>query len=81
MNQSFIKERKLAFIGHVIRGSAGQKLKEILKTAATVRGKGRGRKGMTWFSESLHLTNGNFKELEKLGEDWKLCRKWTYGEL
>ena len=61
--------RKLMFIGHVIRGSAGKELEGLLKTTATTRGKGRGRKRTTWYMEAMKLTNGSFTKLQNLAID------------
>jgi len=47
-----IKQRELGFIGQFIRSSVGEKLMEILKTTATVGGKGKGGKWMTWLADT-----------------------------
>ena len=63
-----IKERQLHFLGHALRGSAGEELKTIINEAATQRNTGRGRKRTTWYDSSKEITR-DWHEANEMVQD------------
>ena len=63
-----IKERQLQFLGHSLRGSAGEELKTIINEAATQRNTGRGRKRINWYYSSKEIAMG-WHEANQMAQD------------
>ena len=50
------KERIFRYLGHILRGSAGRELKDIIEIEITQKGKVRGRKRMMWHEIGKSVT-------------------------
>ena len=72
-----IKERGFRYLGHIMRGSAGKELKDMIETEITQKSKVRGRKRMKWHEIGKSVTGiKEFKTLKENAEDRGKWRKY-----
>ena len=65
-----IKERRFRYLGHILRGSAGKELKDMIETEITQKSEPRGRKRMKWHEIGKSVTGiKEFKTLKENAED------------
>ena len=69
-----IKERRFRYLGHILRGSAGKELKDMIETEITQKSKVRGRKRMKWHEIGQSVTG--IKEFKTLKENADNRGKW-----
>ena len=69
-----IRERRLRYLGHILRGSAGKELKDMIETEISQKSKVRGRKRMKWQEIGKPVTG--FKEFRRLEENAEDRGKW-----
>ena len=69
-----IKERRVRYIGHILRGSAEKERKYMIETEITQKSKVRGRKRMKWHEIEKSVTG--IKEFKALKENAEDRRKW-----
>ena len=58
------KERRFRYLGHILRGSAGKELKDMIETEIAQKSKVRGRKRMKWHEIGQSVTG--IKEFKTL---------------
>ena len=68
------KERRVRYLGHILRASAGKELKDMIETEITQKSKVRGRKRMTWHEIGQSVTG--IKECKTLKENAENRGKW-----
>jgi len=70
-----IRRRRFQYLGHVLRGSAGEELKNLVMVEGTHKVKTRGRKRAKWTQTAKEITGerkfANIKEIAEDRDKWK----------